>query len=291
MNSSAASIASVLDDSVVASSRGCGWEGFEVMTARIAGDGFEVDGLRSHTLAINVGRPFTLEARVDGRRRDGAMPDGAMKLVAAGPRSVWHWRSALPIDMLHVSVDDTALRAFAAELEIAHPELGTRVGFEDPVLRQTAVALAGELGADRVARSLVADGLRIELIVRLLDGYSSLPPGVAGRLGRTRLGSRTLGLLDDYVRAHLDAQIRISDLAALAGMSRFHFARVFRASVGRTPHRYVLERRLDRARELVRSSGAPLRDIAAMTGFADQSHLTRTFKRTFGTTPAALRAG
>jgi len=144
---------------------------------------------------------------------------------------------------------------------------------------------------DRVARSLVADGLRIELIVRLLDGYSSLPPGVAGRLGRARLGSRTLGLLDDYVRAHLDAQIRISDLAALAGMSRFHFARVFRASVGRTPHRYVLERRLDRARELVRSSGAPLRDIAAMTGFADQSHLTRTFKRTFGTTPAALRAG
>jgi AraC family transcriptional regulator len=291
MNPSAASIESVLEDSVVASSRGCGWDGFEVMTARIPGDGFEVDGLYSHTLAINVGRPFALEARVDGRRSDGVMPQGALKIVAAGPRSVWRWGPGAPIDMLHVSIDDAALRGFAAELEIVPPDLGTRVGFEDPVLLRAAVELAGELGADRGARSLVADGLRIELIVRLLDGYSSLPSGVAGRLPRTRLGSRTLGLLDEYVRTHLESQIRIDDLAALAGMSRFHFVRVFRTSVGQTPHQYVLKRRLARARELVGSSNAPLRDVAAMTGFADQSHLTRTFKRTFGTTPAALRAG
>jgi AraC family transcriptional regulator len=290
LNPAADSIESVLEDSVVSSSRGLGWDGFEVMSARIPGDGFEVDGLRSHTLAINVGRPFALEARIDGRTGDGAMPTGAMKIVAAGPRSVWRWRSEAPLDMLHVSIDDTALRAFAAELGLAPPELGTRVGFADPMLRQSAVALAAELGAP-ATRSLVTDGLRVDLIVRLLDAYSSLPAGAAGRLPRTRLGARTLRLLEAYVQAHLETEIRIGDLAALAGLSRFHFARMFRASVGQTPHRYVLDRRLARARDLVRSGDSPLREIAALTGFADQSHLTRTFKRTFGTTPAAMRAG
>ena len=96
LNPAADSIESVLEDSVVSSSRGLGWDGFEVMSARIPGDGFEVDGLRSHTLAINVGRPFALEARIDGRTGDGAMPTGAMKIVAAGPRSVWRWRSEAP---------------------------------------------------------------------------------------------------------------------------------------------------------------------------------------------------
>jgi AraC family transcriptional regulator len=290
MHSSAASIESVLEDSVLTSGRASGWDGFEVMTARIAGDGFEVDGLRSHTLAINVGRPFVLEARIDGRRSDGAMPERAMKIVAAGPRSVWRWNGGAPIDMLHVSIDDVVLRTFAAELGLAQPELGTRVGFEDPVLLRSALALEGALG-EPATRSLAADGLRIDLITRLLDAHSSLPRGAAGRLPRTRLGTRTLRLLDEYVHAHLDSDIHIGDLAALAGMSRFHFARVFRASVGQPPHRYVLERRLARARELIRSSDAPLRDVAAMTGFADQSHLTRSFKRSFGITPGALRAG
>jgi AraC family transcriptional regulator len=290
MNSSADSIEAILADSVVRSSRVDGWDGFEVMTARIPGDGFEVDGLRSHTLAINIGRPFALDARIDGRRREGAMPAGAMKIVAAGPRSVWRWQAGAPIDMLHVSIEDTALLAYAADLDLARPELGTRVGFEDPVLLQTAQALAHEVADESGTRSLVVDGLRIDLILRLLDGYSSLADGV-GRLSPTRLGSRTLRLLDEYVHAHLESPIRIGDLAALAGLSRFHFARVFRASVGQTPHQYVLERRLTRARELVRSSDVPLRDVAAMTGFADQSHLTRTFKRSFGTTPATLRAG
>jgi AraC family transcriptional regulator len=85
--------------------------------------------------------------------------------------------------------------------------------------------------------------------------------------------------------------MRIGDLAALAGLSRFHFARVFRATVGTTPHRYVLERRLERARRLLKTTATAVRDIAVATGFADQSHLTRLVKRRFGVTPGALRSG
>jgi AraC family transcriptional regulator len=101
---------------------------------------------------------------------------------------------------------------------------------------------------------------------------------------------QALRLIDDYIEANLGTDMRIGDLAGLAAMSRFHFTRVFRATVGTTPHRYVLERRLERARNLLRTTTVAVRDIAVATGFADQSHLTRLVKRRFGVTPGALRS-
>jgi AraC family transcriptional regulator len=115
--------------------------------------------------------------------------------------------------------------------------------------------------------------------------------GSAVRLPKQRIGARALRLIDDYIESNLGTDMRIGDLAALAGMSRFHFTRCFRNTVGTTPHRYVLERRLERARNLLQTTALGLRDVAVTTGFADQSHLTRLVKRRFGVTPGALRAG
>ncbi len=138
--------------------------------------------------------------------------------------------------------------------------------------------------------SLVTDALRIDVITRLIDHHTSLR-GMATRATHRRMGMHALRLINDYIESNLEADIRIGDLAMLAGMSQFHFARVFRATVGTTPYRYVLERRLERARSLLRTTAVAVRDIAATTGFADQSHLTRLIKRRFGVTPGVLRTG
>ena len=69
---------------------------------------------------------------------------------------------------------------------------------------------------------------------------------------------------------------------------RAHFARAFKETLGRAPHQYLLALRLARARRLIETSNASLSDIAQRSGFADQAHLTRLFKRAFGTTPGAL---
>jgi AraC family transcriptional regulator len=284
------SIETILSASVLESSRGRRWPGIEVMRARIPGDMLDVDGLRTHTLAINTGRPFTLKGRIEGRDVDGDMPTGAIKLVAAGPRSAWHWDGRAAIEMLHVSLDAVALQAYAAELETrTTPEIATRVGFIDPELGRIGAAFAQELYSPFTG-SLIPDALRIELILRLLAGHSSLAGRGAIRIPKARIGQRALRLIEAYVEAHLGDDIGIGELAALAGMSRFHFSRVFGASTGVTPYQYVLSRRLERARELLRSQTLPLRDVATLTGFADQSHLTRLMKRRYGMTPGALRA-
>jgi AraC family transcriptional regulator len=285
------SVETAIAPSAVLATSGSAWEGFGVMTASLPGGALDFDGLTAHTLALNIGRPFHVEGRIDGRRASGMLAPAAMKLVEAGPRSAWRWDPATPIEMLHVFVEDALLRECAQELGARHaPEIATRVGFDDPALARLASALSAEIETSPDAM-LVADALRIELIERIIAAYSSLAEREAVRLSAKRLGKQTLRLLDAYIDAHLAHEIRIGDLATLAGMSRFHFARIFRATVGSTPHQYVLRRRLERARALLRSPQIALRDIAAATGFADQSHLTRQLKRRYGVTPGALRAG
>jgi AraC family transcriptional regulator len=99
---------------------------------------------------------------------------------------------------------------------------------------------------------------------------------------RGTLGKDVLKRLKDHVFAHIDEPIEVSTLASIAGRSQFHFSRVFTRSVGMTPHRYVVHLRLQRAIELVREGQSSFAEIAARTGFADQSHLSRWVRRVRG---------
>jgi AraC-like DNA-binding protein len=83
--------------------------------------------------------------------------------------------------------------------------------------------------------------------------------------------------------------LSLGELAALSGVSRFHLLRSFAREVGTTPHAYLVQQRVRKAKRLLRAGGAPA-DAAAATGFADQSHMTRAFVRQLGVTPARYRA-
>jgi AraC-like DNA-binding protein len=99
----------------------------------------------------------------------------------------------------------------------------------------------------------------------------------------------TLHRIREYVDSHLDQTIDLEALAAVAGLSVYHFARSFKQSEGTTPHAYVLERRVARARKLLTSTSLPQSEIALEVGFADQSHFARRFRQTVGVSPGAFR--
>jgi AraC family transcriptional regulator len=104
------------------------------------------------------------------------------------------------------------------------------------------------------------------------------------------LGKTVLKRLRDYIIAHIDEPIEVAKLANIAGRSPFHFSRVFTRSVGLTPYRYVVYLRVQRATELVRDGRLGLAEIAARTGFADQSHLSRWVRRVHGVPLTKLAA-
>jgi AraC family transcriptional regulator len=93
----------------------------------------------------------------------------------------------------------------------------------------------------------------------------------------------------DYIEAHLAAPLSLGELAQLCNLSEFHFARMFRLSLGVPPHRYVLARRIGMARRLLRAREAPLGEIGLACGFASPSHFSSRFRQAMGDTPAAYR--
>jgi AraC family transcriptional regulator len=94
----------------------------------------------------------------------------------------------------------------------------------------------------------------------------------------------------DHIEAHLDNRLTLTDLAAVACLSPYHFSRSFKQAVGIGPQRYVTKRRLERAKTLMRRTTQPLALIAQEVGFSDQSHLTSVFRREIGVTPGNFRA-
>lgn len=95
----------------------------------------------------------------------------------------------------------------------------------------------------------------------------------------------------EYIESHLEEKISLDVLSSMAGLSAYHFARAFRQSLGMPPHGYLLQRRLERVKQMIRDSELPLSEIALATGFSDQSHLARHFRRATGMSPSLARWG
>jgi AraC-like DNA-binding protein len=116
--------------------------------------------------------------------------------------------------------------------------------------------------------------------VRLVDPSSVTVSSLASGAPSGRL----------FADADLTEDLRLADLAAAVPLSPYHFSRLFKATTGLTPHRYVMRCRAEAARAMLARGHLGLDEIARRTGFADRAHLTRQFRRHFGTTPGAFRA-
>ncbi len=277
---------------VLASSKGRAWRGIEVMQARLAFNEMAVPGLDSHTVVVNLGRPFDIAARVDGRAQRGHMGTGGAKVVPAGAPSAWQWAAGTTLDVLHLSVPAAFTREVAAgtDLNPDAVEIVGRLGIRDPQIEQVGLSLLAELRAGGVAGRLYAESLAAVLAVHLLRQHSSLGRATAPREGTGRLSPHALRQVTAYIDDYLARDLTLAELAGVVHLSPYHFARLFRRSTGLSPHRYVVRRRVERARLLLTTTNLALHEIAAGVGFADQSHLARHVRRLLGTTPTDLRA-
>ena len=103
------------------------------------------------------------------------------------------------------------------------------------------------------------------------------------------IASRSLQRVISYINENLQEPLSLAELAGIAKLSPHHFATVFKASTGMSPHRYVIEKRLERARDLLRRNQHSISEIAYAVGFSSQSHLTAHFRQTAGLTPRGFR--
>lgn len=156
--------------------------------------------------------------------------------------------------------------------------------FRSTFLSNLCDRLWREAANDNPHGDLFADGALVTIAASLLGlAHRSLAPPPSG------LSSERLRRVQDYVHAHLADNLTLTDLAAVACLSPYHFARAFKASTGASPLAFVLARRVERARDLLARSDLPLAQVAYACGFASQAHFSTVFRKHTGATPGQYR--
>jgi len=159
--------------------------------------------------------------------------------------------------------------------------------FYDPELAALLRAMVHEVEQDCPNGTLFAESLSVGVALHLCRTRGMHAPPAAGERGK--LSPWQWSRLNDLLVSELASDLSLSALSASVSLSKPHFVRLFRNTTGTSPHRYVVQQRVERARKLIQSSTLPLIDVAAEVGFASQSHLSRIFQKTYGSTPGAIR--
>jgi AraC family transcriptional regulator len=205
-------------------------------------------------------------------------PDTSCEFI--GESSAHVLAVAIPKSHVEAVAQDTGMRIDVREEE----------AFRDPRVVLQLVRLWHELSADTPDRRLLADHV-MRTVIDALAARTGSAPRLSARVGRERLTHRTLRRLRDYVEHSLDDDdLDVTVMAQVAGTSPAHFARAFAATVGMTPFRYVMTRRLARARELLERTRRPATAIAIEVGFKTPSHFASRFRREFGVAPTEIRS-
>jgi AraC family transcriptional regulator len=165
--------------------------------------------------------------------------------------------------------------------------LAPRYNFNNPLISQLVSTIANEIESGFLDR-ILADALNTALTVQIVRLYGD--PTAITLTPSNGLSLERLKRVYDYIEAHLNDRLTLTDLASIACLSPYHFSRSFKRAVGIGPARYVIQRRLERAKTLMRRTNQPLAMIAQEVGFVDQSHLICVFRRETGVTPGHFRA-
>ena len=273
---------------VTAASDNLGWNGVWLRGYRYAGLDVIVPPVTDFTIISYCRGSTFMERRYEGAWTKTHCAPGAVSLLTRSRRSHWHWTDE--IDVRHVYLTDNLLSRVCAEVTdrcVADVGLHDVLKAHDPIVRTAVAAITREAQHQALGSALYVEAVATQLAVHLLRNYASMKfrePNGKGRLSPAQVRRVT-----DYIDSRLHERLNLESLAAVAGVGVWTFTRHFRDSFGRTPHAYIIERRIARARRLLAQSGLPIKEVALACGFADQAHMTRVFQTHLHTTPAALR--
>jgi len=240
------------------------------------------------TVAIHEGETFRMDWRAasDRLRSNEIVRSNAHVVDARLPFWV---RSQVSIPFFAISIDAAFIKQIW-EMEFdraADFELRTTIGVQDQVIDRIGRLGQKELSEGGIGGRLYAEGLGTALAVHLLRQYGTSPR--APVIYKGGIAPRSLQRVISYINENLPEALSLAQLARIAKLSPHHFATVFKASTGMSPHRYVIERRLERARDLLRRNQHSISEIAYAVGFSSQSHLTAHFRQAAGLTPRGFR--
>ena len=261
----------------------------ETLAVRIASDPpgvIEAPARRDPAIVIHMGPSVEIACRRGGQTHRGRAVHGDIDIIPTGTPSRWEVKQK--DTALLIAVQASILRRVAGErgLDFERLEIMNRFQMRDPQIEHIGWALKAEMEAGNPGGPLFTGSLATALAARLLDRHSSAR---ASREERLSMPGHKLRLVLSYIEDNLAGDLRLAELASIAGLGMSQFKRVFRECVGLPVHQYVIQRRVERAKALLRGEKLPIGEVALQTGFAHQSHLARHLRRVTGLAPVKFR--
>lgn len=239
-----------------------------------------------HLVALHVGQPVPILRKFDHLKKQFLLQQGSTLVIPEG--AALESAQAGTTAALYIHLAPTWVKQLAESMgsPVTSPEFTPELGTDDPVIARIGYELLAETQEPGIGSTLYTDSLLTQLGVYLLRRYSRLP-------------SRPFSLSDphkqafpkavEFMQAHLHQRLTLEEIAAVEGLSTFHFSRQFKHHYGQSPHQYVIEQRIQRAIRLLQNPRLSVSDVALMVGFHSHSHLIRHFKRLTGSTPRAFQ--
>ncbi|HEX6480357.1 MAG TPA: AraC family transcriptional regulator [Ktedonobacteraceae bacterium] len=282
-----ATVFDVPPEHIIQSSSGRGWNGLDVAEIIHPLDDFALPAIPRHVLVINLGSPSELKEQLVGRQ--GHLGTGNLVILPAGAPTSWHLEREGEVRHLHLYLSPTLIEKIAdsADINPDRVQLIDALGVSDPQVETIALSLLSELRSDGLGGKLYVESLATILGIHLLRYHSSVKQPLPSK--SFGLPGTTFRKVITYIEDHLAEDLSLSDIAAVVHLSPYHFARLFKDSVGFPPHQYVIQRRVERAKLLLSTTNWSLTAIAHTVGFAHESHLALHFKRLTGLTPSSYR--
>jgi AraC family transcriptional regulator len=230
----------------------------------------------------------SMNRRVTGAWKQDHVGRGVATLLTRAEASNWRWAHDIEVSHFYISptlMAKTASDAFDRDAEAV--ELHDLLRIDDPVLTWIGDQMVQEVASGGPGGRLCYDALALQASVHILRKYASVQFKMPCAQGRFRPAHARL--IEDYIEQNIFRNITLEELANTCNCTPVQFARKFQVHYGMRPHAYVLSRKVERACQLLRKDRLPLKEIALLSGFADQSHLNRVFRRYMNITPAEYR--
>jgi AraC family transcriptional regulator len=246
--------------------------------------------IRHPSLIYHLSRPTQVTRKIEGAALESALI-GPRRICLTPGEATTRWQHAGHPEILQVYLRQSVYEAAVTEIygcDSSGAELVPRFAILDPLLEQLAIAITNALRDGASEDGLYIDTVAQMMAVHLARSHSSRSRPV--RILPTRpLSGWKMRRVIEYIEDNLDGDLSLQAMAAEVDISPLYLARAFKSAVGQSPHQYVLGRRIERAKELLRNTDLPVVDVALASGFSSQSHLSHWFIRQVGISPAAYR--
>ncbi len=240
-----------------------------------------------HMLLVHTSERVVRAERVlDGRRQREQLSWGNIVIIPATVQHQANWNRENTFTLLFLEPAHLAHIAHES-INLDRVELVPQFAMLDPLIYQIGLSLKAELESPGLSDRLFVDSLTTALSIHILRSYSSRQQSLQTHAGG--LSPRKLQQALDYINTYLGEDLSLEAIASTVGMSQYYFARLFKQSMGIAPYQYVIQQRVERAKQLLQQRQLSIAEIALRCGFASQSHLNKHFRQLTGMTPRAYR--